>query len=276
MYALNGDNKLGVSLDAIVASLGCAVLHAFFEMIFVYLEAVSCKTTVIHYFIVCFNARFGWIPFVNFFSSLAGFDEDAGDQQEDLNYEGMKSQICGIKFQMHFRFSNSSCATLITSLSNLRDEKDPKKRMDLKIGASLNDVDFVMLMDLMIIASSRINLDISEVDLLEMIKRDKETMKELTTKKSEEEAFQQGYLIQKVANIGQSSAIAVMLDIDGVVLDFKPSLLDIARATKNYDIAKLIVNSKNFHKELAKVEDNLCYMYKLIEQELKEEKNPII
>lgn len=89
---------------------------------------------------------------------------------------------------MHFGFSNSSCATLITSLSNLRDEKDPKKRMDLKIGKSLNDVDFPMLMDLMIISSSRINLDISEVDILTVITRDEETMKELTTLKSDSEA----------------------------------------------------------------------------------------
>lgn len=172
IFAINGKDQLGVSLDAIVASLGCALLHAIFEMIFVYLEAYSCKTTVIHYFIVCFNARFGWIPFVNFFSSLAGFDEDATDKQENLNYEGMKSQICGIKFQMHFRFSNSSCATLIASLSNLRDEKDPKKRMDLKIGESLNDVDFARLQELMLISHNRINLDISEVDSLAMIKRD--------------------------------------------------------------------------------------------------------
>jgi hypothetical protein len=72
-----GHNELGVSTSAIIASLICAILHGFFEMIFVYLEAVSCKTTVIHYCIVCFNARFGWIPFVNFFSSLAGYDESA-------------------------------------------------------------------------------------------------------------------------------------------------------------------------------------------------------
>lgn len=85
-----------MSLEAILASLACALLHAIFEMIFVYLEAYSCKTTVIHYFIVCFNARFGWIPFVNFFSSLAGFDEDTENQAENLNYEGMKSQFCGI------------------------------------------------------------------------------------------------------------------------------------------------------------------------------------
>lgn len=166
IFALNGQNKLGVDLEAIIASLCFAILHAFFEMIFIYLEAVSCKTTVIHYFIVCFNARFGWIPFVNFFSSLAGFDEDANNSQENLNYESMKSQLCGIRFQMHFKFSNSSCATLITSLSNLKDERDPMKRMDLKIGESINEVDFSMLLDLMVIGKGRINLDISEVDVL--------------------------------------------------------------------------------------------------------------
>lgn len=91
IYALNGSNELGVSLEVIISSLGCALLHAIFELIFVYLEAISCKTTVIHYFIVCFNARFGWIPFVNFFTSLAGFDENANKSTENLNYEGMTS-----------------------------------------------------------------------------------------------------------------------------------------------------------------------------------------
>ena len=67
---------------------------------------------------------------------------------------------------MHFKFSNSSCATLITSLSNLKDERDPMKRMDLKIGESINEVDFLMLLDLMVIGKGRINLDISEVDVL--------------------------------------------------------------------------------------------------------------
>jgi len=52
----------------------------------------------------------------------------------------------------------------------LRDEKDPKKRMDLKIGESLNDVDFNLLLDLMVISNNRINLDISEVDMLTIIK----------------------------------------------------------------------------------------------------------
>lgn len=130
-------------------------------MIFVYLEAVSCKTTIIHYMIVCFNARFGWIPFVNFFSSLAGFDEKSSANPENLNYEQMKSGICGIKFQMKFKFSNSSAAVLINSLSNLRDEKEAKKRMNLSIGESINEVDFPIILDLIRISYHRINLDLS-------------------------------------------------------------------------------------------------------------------
>ena len=63
-------------------------------------------------------------------------------------------------------------------------------------------------------------------------------------------------MIQKVAKLGQSSVIAIMLQIDNVVIDFKPSLMDIARMTKNYDIAKLLVNSKNYDKKLAAVDDN--------------------
>ena len=97
LYSLDKESKIGVDVEVILISLSFAIIHAFFEMIFVYLEAVSCKTTVMHYFIVCFNARFGWIPFVNFFSSLAGYDDEAKGQEE-LNYENMKSELCAIKF----------------------------------------------------------------------------------------------------------------------------------------------------------------------------------
>ena len=184
LYALNGEDKLGVGLAAIIASLTCALAHAFFEMIFVYLEAVSCKTTVIHYMIVCFNARFGWIPFVNFFSSLAGFDEKSSSSaaQENLNYEQMKSGILGVKFQMKFRFSNSSADVLINSLSNLRNETEPSKRMNLSIGSSINSIDFPILMDLMRISKNRINLNLAEVDIKDIVKRSKKSLEELKSK----------------------------------------------------------------------------------------------
>ena len=84
-----------------------------------------------------------------------------------------------MKFQMHFKFSNSSTTVLINSISNLRDEKDSKKRMILKIGESLNDVDFPLVLDLMVISYNRINLDISEVNIKNMIENHEESLKEL-------------------------------------------------------------------------------------------------
>lgn len=81
----------------------------------------------------------------------------------------------------------------------------------------------------MVISNGRINLDISEVDMITVIKNDEEIMKELTTKKSEEEERKHSYLIQRIARLGQSSVIEAMLQIDNIYLDFKPSLLDIAK-----------------------------------------------
>lgn len=159
-------------MEAILISLGSAVVHSIFELIFLHLEALSCKTTKIHYTIVCFNARFGWIPFIHFFSSVSGFDQEEAQKLNssnkmdmDLNYEGMKSKLCASVFQMKFKFSDSTCRVLTNSLSNLLIEKIPEKRYNLKLGESLNDVSFDSIIELVQMAYMRVNLDISEVNL---------------------------------------------------------------------------------------------------------------
>lgn len=106
------------------------------------MEAVACKTTLIHYLIICFNARFGWIPFSHKFSSLAGVEDSYGTTQENLDYEAMESSMCGVKFKLDFKFSDSTCRVLSNALSNLQIEKDKHKRMNLKLGESLNNVSF--------------------------------------------------------------------------------------------------------------------------------------
>lgn len=75
------NDELGVNMEVILFSLTCALVHAVFEMIFLHLEAVSCRTTKIHYSIVCFNARFGWIPFINFFTSVSGSDLETNSKE---------------------------------------------------------------------------------------------------------------------------------------------------------------------------------------------------
>jgi hypothetical protein len=91
----------------------------------------------------------------------------------------MRSGLCAIKFQMKFKFSNSTAAVLINSLSNLRVEGDPSKRMNLSIGKSIDEVDFPIIMDLIRISHKRINLNLEEVDIVAMVNRSRATLEEL-------------------------------------------------------------------------------------------------
>ena len=70
---------------------------------------------------------------------------------------------------MKFKFSDPTIRVLTNSLSNLLIEKIPEKRFNLKLGESLNEVSFDSIIDLVQMAYMRVNLDISEVDLVSMM-----------------------------------------------------------------------------------------------------------
>jgi hypothetical protein len=55
--------QFGISVEAILISLSFAIFHTIFEFLFLNTEAIACKTTITHYAIICFNGRFGWVPF---------------------------------------------------------------------------------------------------------------------------------------------------------------------------------------------------------------------
>ena len=106
-------DKVNLEMDfmTILVSLISAIVHGVIELIFLQLEAISCKTTLMHYSIICFNARFGWVPFAHKFSSLAGFegkDSIVKENEQNLNYERMISDLCGKKFRMTFKFSDAT------------------------------------------------------------------------------------------------------------------------------------------------------------------------
>ena len=63
----------GLNVIIIVLSLSAAMIHAYVEVVFVNLEAKACKCSLIHYFIICFNARFGWVPFADRFSNTTNY-----------------------------------------------------------------------------------------------------------------------------------------------------------------------------------------------------------
>ena len=73
-------------------SLSFAVLHAILEVIVMRLEARACKTTLIHYAIVCFNARFDWVPFI---TSIG--DPEAARITEIMDFDCIRAYICSFR-----------------------------------------------------------------------------------------------------------------------------------------------------------------------------------
>jgi len=58
-----GMDEFGVSVTAILISIILATIHALLECVFLYMEAQASKTSFTNYCIVCFNGRFGWVPY---------------------------------------------------------------------------------------------------------------------------------------------------------------------------------------------------------------------
>ena len=155
-----------------------------------------------------------------------------------------------MKFQMKFSFSNSSATVLINSLSNLRNEHNPTKRMNLSIGASIQEVDFNIILDLIRISYNRINLNLEEVDIVEMINRHQPTLDALRQPQKEIEgnygrkiySKENETLIQEIARLGQSFVVDRMMEIEGAFLDFKPTLFEIAQEEDDYELIKLVMD----------------------------------
>ena len=102
---------------------------------------------------------------------------------------------------MKFKFSDATCRVLTNSLSNLLIEKIPEKRYNLKIGESLNEVSFDSIIDLVHMAYMRVNLDISEVDLPQIILHNKGIIDSLKNPKKEVRTKANYSVIQNIVDI---------------------------------------------------------------------------
>lgn len=154
-------------MEAISLSLACAVAHTVVELIFIYIEKQACKTTFLHYTVICFNGRFGWVPFTNHFVSATG----AASLEETLtefNYDHISSKICGIPFDIDFYFTDDTLLGLTKALTNLPMEQDTSKRPQIKIGSSLRHVKFENFKTFLNVATQRVNLDVTNADLNKM------------------------------------------------------------------------------------------------------------
>ena len=60
------ENDVDVNLQAIMFSILTAIAHVLMEILFVKMEREANKTTTMNYLMICFNGRFGFIPFTEY------------------------------------------------------------------------------------------------------------------------------------------------------------------------------------------------------------------
>lgn len=59
-----------MAIETIIVSLSLAVLHVLLECFFLKMEADATKTNFLHYCIICFNGRYGWVPFTDYMAEF--------------------------------------------------------------------------------------------------------------------------------------------------------------------------------------------------------------
>ena len=167
---------------------------------------------------------------------------------------------------MKFKFSDPTCRVLTNSLSNLLIEKIPEKRYNLKIGESLNEVSFISIIDLVTLAYMRVNLDISEVDLKSIITHENnhEILNQLRNPDKKKKTKDEYLVIQQVCALSQGDLLKTMLNVEGVDIDIKPTLFEIAIENDDFEMMKLLFNHPiqirhyDYIQELNKVDMNRC------------------
>ena len=155
---------LDVSLEAIGVSILLAVAHAGIELIFIFLEKKANKTDFMHYTIICFNGRFGWVPFTNHFAK-----NDVDEEQEKyFNYDDISSSMCCLNFKLDYTFTDDTIQGLIKSLTVMPFETNPIKRQTIVVGDCLRNISFENFINLIVISNNRVNLDIMDVEMLKL------------------------------------------------------------------------------------------------------------
>jgi hypothetical protein len=79
------------------------------EAALLFAEARACRTSFIHYLLICLNGRLGWVPFSNILQ-----DQDAAKITEHnvLDFDDINTKIpCG-KYSVDYEFGDKTASTL--------------------------------------------------------------------------------------------------------------------------------------------------------------------
>ena len=102
---------------------------------------------------ICFNGRFGWVPFTDLLSSGGAA----------LNYDSIERSFLWTKNSLDFAFTNDTIETLTKLICNLPKKRD-QERITIKIGRALDYISIDKLINLLTLSSGKANLDLEAIN----------------------------------------------------------------------------------------------------------------
>ena len=119
----NAINKFDVSVSSLAISIMLSLLHTVLEGLFIWIESKATKTSFMNYTIICFNGRFGWVPY-NYFlvnvqqkmlqsSSSSNKNIDLTDEKRiELDFQNITTNVLCISMEVEFVFTDSTLLAL--------------------------------------------------------------------------------------------------------------------------------------------------------------------
>ena len=155
---------------SILISVALAVTHILLEYVQLNYEAKAGKTSITHYCITCFNGRFGWVPFVDNFASIASKVKhiDLNKLNEwtkrymEIDFDNITYSNMFVNCNIPFKFSDAGVSTLCRSIEDLPLNMDPE--FTLKVGVCIKDLSIEDLYKLILICGPKTNLQIDFED----------------------------------------------------------------------------------------------------------------
>ena len=136
-------------------------------------EAKACRTSFLHYLLICLNGRLGWVPYTNI---LQDPEAPAITKENVLNFEDISAKtICG-RYSLEYEFGEKTASTLAKQIMLLQQSFDKTERPSIKLGATIDKVSFVTFLNLLYFSDKRVNLDIDDVNFEGMFTKSQKYM----------------------------------------------------------------------------------------------------
>lgn len=155
--------ELGVNIAALVISMILAVLHVLLEFIQLYLEAMACRTIFSNYFVICFNGRLGWTPFIKNMNEIVNVDDFTKVKDKELvfDYDQITYSNRCLYVQVPFKFSTVALNSLRKTVSHL---PVMDRRITLKLGACMCGLSGDEYIETILMCAPKANLQIYSAD----------------------------------------------------------------------------------------------------------------